>query len=933
MKPNQTKYDRFTGEFHDFGSYLKYLRRRAGLGQRELGLAVGYGEAQISRLEHNHRLPELSMIRAHFIPALGLENQPESANRLVELAQLAHVKQTSDKVVSEEIGILEELPVVTGSEVFRTSIITSLKALFNRQSVVFLYGFPGVGKSVLAASFIRTVYGTQPIFWHTVSQSDPSPLETFIRQISLFLVSQGEEEAALFTQSTNISFEARISSIAEKIHALNPFICVDEVQHLRDFSLLENLIAKSQCRFLLVSREKLAISHVEFLPLSGMEEEETISLLTSMGLSLPTDVKRNLHALTQGNPMLLRLAGAKIQQNPSQAEKFIKILSSQREITNFLMENAMEGLSDSNMNLLYLISIFREPVNLFNADLANRLHSQGVVDDLNHSISNLQKRQFLDNPSGAYLHPLLQEHLNAVIQTRRDSFYQFHLLAANHLRATTQNIVEPLFHLTQTEQVEETILYLQENLLKLDATGQGEAAADLISSMLTRIKNSSLLSEEQEVQLLSIRGQLLMSGRHAADAEADIRQALALAIQSNIAPEARVSILLKLARFLLQRGKVPEADQLCDEVEKIPASHLNPGMMAETRAVRCTVRLMQSRFEESAELANQALKLVEPLIHREIRLVAGVRTMAYNTLGILANIQRNIPAAFSHWRNAEEAALLAGNLRTAFRIKGNIGALFFDQGEIDEARQSYEGILDAVQAIGDIFTLGKILNALGAIYHLQARTAEAIEMLDRAKQLKHLIGDVQGEATTDNQRAQVLLARGKAQDAMSIIERLLKRTEETGEMRWRASYLDTAGTILLALGEFTKSKVLLEEALALPTISNDPQLKTYLRNHLALAHLGSGEREKAESVFNATEGTLNSGLVAIESHLVEAILLAASGKPAEAGEKLVIMEKEASDLSLVFYNRISRQVMDSFEKKLSIPTCISNAMGAKGFAD
>ena len=259
--------------------------------------------------------------------------------------------------------------------------------------------------------------------------------------------------------------------------------------------------------------------------------------------------------------------------------------------------------------------------------------------------------------------------------------------------------------------------------------------------------------------------------------------------------------------------------------------------------------------------------------------------------------------------------------------------MFFDQGEIDEARQSYEGILDAVQAIGDIFTLGKILNALGAIYHLQARTAEAIEMLDRAKQLKHLIGDVQGEATTDNQRAQVLLARGKAQDAMSIIERLLKRTEETGEMRWRASYLDTAGTILLALGEFTKSKVLLEEALALPTISNDPQLKTYLRNHLALAHLGSGEREKAESVFNATEGTLNSGLVAIESHLVEAILLAASGKPAEAGEKLVIMEKEASDLSLVFYNRISRQVMDSFEKKLSIPTCISNAMGAKGFAD
>ncbi|MBE0669148.1 MAG: hypothetical protein IH588_01045, partial [Anaerolineales bacterium] len=46
-----------------------------------------------------------------------------------------------------------------------------------------------------------------------------------------------------------------------------------------------------------------------------------------------------------------------------------------------------------------------------NADLANRLHSQGVVDDLNNSISNLVKRHFLDNLSSAYLHPLLQEHL------------------------------------------------------------------------------------------------------------------------------------------------------------------------------------------------------------------------------------------------------------------------------------------------------------------------------------------------------------------------------------------------------------------------------------------------------------------------------------------------------------------------------------------
>jgi transcriptional regulator with XRE-family HTH domain len=37
--------------FTDFGTLLRVLRRRAGLTQRQLGLAVGYSEAQICRLE------------------------------------------------------------------------------------------------------------------------------------------------------------------------------------------------------------------------------------------------------------------------------------------------------------------------------------------------------------------------------------------------------------------------------------------------------------------------------------------------------------------------------------------------------------------------------------------------------------------------------------------------------------------------------------------------------------------------------------------------------------------------------------------------------------------------------------------------------------------------------------------------------------------
>src|SRR6266545_2880901 len=73
--------------FSTFGDLLKYLRRCAHLTQLELSIAVGYSEAQISRLEKNQRLPDLTAIRALFIPALHLEEGDPLTARFLELAQ------------------------------------------------------------------------------------------------------------------------------------------------------------------------------------------------------------------------------------------------------------------------------------------------------------------------------------------------------------------------------------------------------------------------------------------------------------------------------------------------------------------------------------------------------------------------------------------------------------------------------------------------------------------------------------------------------------------------------------------------------------------------------------------------------------------------------------------------------------------------------
>jgi WD40 repeat protein len=52
----------------------------------ELADAVGYSDTQISRLEQNLRPPDLSLIESRFVPALGLEDEPKTVARLLELA-------------------------------------------------------------------------------------------------------------------------------------------------------------------------------------------------------------------------------------------------------------------------------------------------------------------------------------------------------------------------------------------------------------------------------------------------------------------------------------------------------------------------------------------------------------------------------------------------------------------------------------------------------------------------------------------------------------------------------------------------------------------------------------------------------------------------------------------------------------------------------
>src|SRR5512143_2921255 len=81
--------------FLTFGDLLVHLRKRARLTQEELGRTVGYSRTQITLLEKNQRHPSAVTITALFVPALDLDDVPELAQRLIDLAAAPRKPRTN----------------------------------------------------------------------------------------------------------------------------------------------------------------------------------------------------------------------------------------------------------------------------------------------------------------------------------------------------------------------------------------------------------------------------------------------------------------------------------------------------------------------------------------------------------------------------------------------------------------------------------------------------------------------------------------------------------------------------------------------------------------------------------------------------------------------------------------------------------------------
>src|SRR5262249_13313237 len=157
----------------------------------DLSIAVGYSFAQICRLEQGQRLPARDVVAALFVPALDLEESPEWAARLIELAdearQVRHEPAPTAPAADQgaaaplESDAIEAIPAPAPYEVPRLRLVARLHARLVAERRVTLVGLAGMGKTTLAAALAREYARSIPVFWLTFTSGVTTSVEAVVR--------------------------------------------------------------------------------------------------------------------------------------------------------------------------------------------------------------------------------------------------------------------------------------------------------------------------------------------------------------------------------------------------------------------------------------------------------------------------------------------------------------------------------------------------------------------------------------------------------------------------------------------------------------------------------------------------------------------------------------------------------------------------------
>jgi ATP/maltotriose-dependent transcriptional regulator MalT len=887
-------------DFATVGEMLRFLRRRARLTQRELGLAVGYTESHISRLEGGQRPADVATLAALFVPALGLDREPRLAAQLLDLAGGRR----------RETGFPVDIPDLPPHAVVREGVLAELRRRLAAERRVAVCGLPGMGKTTLAAMVARGYDADTPVCWFTLTPGVTASADALVRHLAGFLRDLGRAEGRrLLAQRDRdgpLPLDEQLGLLATALDRQPALLCLDNAHLLRAdataTAVLAHLAATASTAMLLTAREDVPVPGVGLMRLGGLSRDEAHELIAASGADLAPDLAGRLIGRTGGSPMLLRLA---LGQLPDRGDPALLVerLENEPRLTAYLLETTLAGLAEPAWRVLSLLAVFRQPVDLHDERLVELGQEADGPYDLAAALDELHRRHLVDHPATATLHPLVHDQVYARMVGDLPRRRRLHRVAATWSRQARGDVLEAAHHLMRAGDLVPAAELLTAHAADLTRRGRALAAADLAGHLLDRWQRDGPELGPLAVRLLGARGDLLADTIRAAEAEDAYRAALAAADGA-----ARPRLAWRLARLLGQRGQPAEAVALCAEA----AAGTDPDdrvLRAQLAVTRGQALLPLARYDDAIADANAALDLCDQVVDAPPRTVAEVRARAHATLAQAARIRRRFDDATVHLGRSIEAALAADRPELVNRARYVLANVLLEQGDTTAAEDVYADVLAGCEQVGDSYGVARVLQALTHIHLNRGELARALTTIERSRAIRVQLGSAQAVANADTVRAEVLLTLGRVDEARELIDAVVAGTRETANTWERGYHVAVLAQARLVAGVPEAAVDALVGALAGPGLDGTA-VRVLLRAYLAIALYVAGRTEEAHALVEHP-GTPVSPGVQLDLYVLDVVRALASGEPDAAMRAIATMADYAEAHDHVRYGAVAADLADA----------------------
>ncbi|MBX3051096.1 MAG: tetratricopeptide repeat protein [Caldilineaceae bacterium] len=787
-----------------FGPLLRQMRKRAGMTQSDLAAAVGYSISTISSLEKESRRPDVETVAQRFIPALGLQDEPALAARLVEAAALLRREPPPPQITATRRNYLSplqnnpfHLPTPPTPLVGRDAEVRALcnRLLGHSGRLMTLLGPPGIGKSRLALEIavrLHSAWRNGAIFVMLAALDDPALLlPTLARAIGLSVEQEKftaerlvghlrRKEMLLVLDNFEQIIPARwlVAELLAECPSLRALVTSQERLHLRiEQRVRVQPLAPEAALDLFVQRARTVQEN--FSPIA--EEREVVSAICQRLDYLPLALELSAARMDTLSPQAL-LAGLSEEPLALLRDGPTHLPPHQRTLTAAIRRSYLL-LAPDEQQLFRWLGVFAA---FFDGEGVAGLgmDSTGLASLVAHSLLQ-QERQG-------------EETRYRLLESLRH-FAREQLAIAGEALAAHTRYTAWLLALTQRADMAMRTAARPHWLARLD-----REIENLRGGLAWAVQHQP----EMAVALAGTLQEFWYSRGYNDEGQMWLGRALAA---TSIPSRQRVRALNALGQLLAQQSELDEAEKRLEEAAVLARSLGDQAGLAES--LRLTGWVAYDRHERSRtiDLFQESLLLFRAVgdeLHAADILTSLAHVDVFNPQADRAGLYTLLEESLAIYRGIGD---VPGTIFSLYQK----GQLAVGEGAYPAAIACFDEALTLARTLEQKPDIAWGLELLGEAYWLAEELASAGDCWREALHHFRVLGNREAIAITQHHLGQVSRRQGRWDEAAALYSESLVVHQAAGNQYMEARCLVGLGAVALARGEREQAARLLTEAKAM----------------------------------------------------------------------------------------------------------------------